>query len=601
MAFEFKIYDDVDSVTFAGVGLRLAKGGYPQKGAIELLEDDWQDLSESPKFIWIEDIDQAAVQKLGRLGKRARANQDPRHPNHGVLHRQVILQVQSDNENGPRYAVLKSLGVKELDPKHWQGGAITGLQLDWLREGVWRQFEPDPASMTTMANAVPIQTYTSTNFSRQAQYLLNKTNGTDLITDPDITTTDEWNVNAYITFTHNQTYLSEACGKFLYTDVPATTGQLYTDWLTLPGSVDFVEVELYIAYDTFGYIPLLIEFNDGGSTTVEMSAGPASSGAWVRVTGFSEIPSGATAVRLYGEEAGSSPYNNKNFYLRDVSITPVTVAAVGGDAGAQMVIKYLTDSVTGLLQSEWYTAVRSYDTLADALAINPWLNAGEETDNTGLLTADAEGPDGQILTIPSGSGSLAYYLKWTLPGAARLWTGRWRAYLIARKQAVADADVYLSVSGLSLPVVRYDLSYISFVDWAVTYFGLFTVPPETILSANSLTLTAVVSRAADTTGIEVGGVVLVPQERIHSAGTLGNDKQLVIDGINGRTFRADASGVFQEEKIGGGRYSIQGEPGRFSVLYAFPISPGDAVIPFEYDRDDIDLTVQYMERYQAIR
>lgn len=116
----------------------------------------------------------------------------------------------------------------------------------------------------------------------------------NLITDPDLTTGDEWNDGGAGAGAYDQTYLSQKCGYYSVTQYPPDDAlDWYSDWITISG--DGAIVRWMFAGDI------------GNLATVEWNAGSADpdvpdmthDGSWNTYEIFTQKPSGATAIRLH--------------------------------------------------------------------------------------------------------------------------------------------------------------------------------------------------------------------------------------------------------------------------------------------------------------
>lgn len=619
MAFQFRIYDGLDDVVFATAGLYLKRGGYKQKGAEEVRDGVWADLEETAVFLWVDEvIDTAVLQALNRLGLRARQNQNPSSTNYGLLKNQVILQVRADNETGTRYAVLRSLRISELEPDHWRPNATPNVKLEWIREGVWRDVPPDPAEMATVVDGVTLDMYHNDGDTKRNFVIVSHgRSNEELVSDPNFAST-AWTGTGTLIFTAGQSFGGRS-GQLMWHDLTELGDSTYTSaWATLPTGdyADVVRAAFYFALDTYntsGSVADIasqwtcqIEFNDGGATKVAFDLSPiVALDTWYELILTAAIPSGATAVRFAGTVANQYPYGDFFAYMSAASIERAT-AAQGGDATGQLFIEDTTGS-GGFLAPLFTTAVRDYDSLSDAVACRLSLNPDDELD---LTKAAGDGPDSRKITVSSGFSAVVG--RWQLPGVPRLYNGSWRVYLVSR---LLSGYVSTIKAGCSLGTVGvsgventdwYAYNHVNYTNWNVTFAGNLLIATEGEVQPSELYLKVALTDTSGATlpALEIAGVFLVPQEKIHAvyeSDSLIYADELTIDGLNQRTFLYHNSNGRHTEVIPSGNYNIEPMPGRVSVLYLFPLDNQTGLYTYDYTRNDIDVTVRALTRYQAVR
>lgn len=155
MASTLQITDGTTTVNLLNTtGLYLKENGWKAAVAQEDENGDYQDMIEVITCTWMEttDDDRAeTLKKLKRLDRKAREHWRKR-----LVDDWVWLEASTHSETDTRYAIIKSIDVKELDSRHWQANQPSEITLV-IKHVLWWGIAPNGTpttvvSSTTVAN-----------------------------------------------------------------------------------------------------------------------------------------------------------------------------------------------------------------------------------------------------------------------------------------------------------------------------------------------------------------------------------------------------------------------------------------------------------------
>jgi hypothetical protein len=129
--------DFLDGSTFY-----LARGGWePHIARENEAGDDYDDVVEIIKVNWLQTTDDSrdsTLHNIHRLALKAREYHRLRKTSG-----QVWLKANTHSETNPRYALVKSVDIENLDARHWGPNRGVDLVLTIIREGAWRDTIPN--------------------------------------------------------------------------------------------------------------------------------------------------------------------------------------------------------------------------------------------------------------------------------------------------------------------------------------------------------------------------------------------------------------------------------------------------------------------------
>lgn len=138
----------------------LARNGWAQSGPDEQPDGRFGDVEETLRLEWYEtavDSSRAALlQTIGQLAQRARTNAQRHLLRYIPPDQQVVLTANTPTETQPRYAIVRSVDVPKLDPRHRGSAGPVQMTLRLRREGLWRGIKPgDPPLQVLPTTNIP--------------------------------------------------------------------------------------------------------------------------------------------------------------------------------------------------------------------------------------------------------------------------------------------------------------------------------------------------------------------------------------------------------------------------------------------------------------